>query len=344
MKNWTIGKRITLGFGAVLLIMLILNGFVESRVQVVQAGTLAITTNNMVSLRLLADVKEALNETRVLTFKHISSPNVEDMKHLEAKIAENADRVTKDLEECQPTASSASQKLLALVKIQREQYLIVRSQILSASRAATNAAASAAVYQTARTQLDPVVEAYARALTQCQDQETTEAKETSDATLAAVRSTKLGLIVGAAVALALSAGLGFLIIRNTTSILRRISGTLAGGADQVTSAAGQVTRRRLSSTAKRFSAIVRIAATMSPNPRWASSWSRTIPESPKTAAPSCSSQTRARRWPVERSAGSTTRPRRSSGSGHPTRTGAAGSGGGCSTSSSGSRRTTATGA
>jgi len=240
MKNWTIGKRITFGFAIMLVIMLALSLFIRTRISTIQTGTLAVATDTIPSLGLLADAKENANDSRVLTYKHIYSPDPADMSQIEAKINTESEQVNKDLDTYEPMASPACKSLLNQAKAEREKYRAVRAEILALSRAATNANASALVYQQARADLDPVTTAYSTALSNCEEQEKKEAKDTSEAMLSAVRSTNVGLIIGLALALALASSLGYFIIQTTTRILNRVSSALADGSNQVVSASGQV--------------------------------------------------------------------------------------------------------
>ena len=241
MKTWTIGKRITFGFASVLLIMLALTIFIRTRIAVVHRGTVAVATNNIPGLESLADAKESVNKGVALVYKHIYSTDAADMSRIEAQLNEGSARISKDYEKYEQTAGPKCKALLEQAKLERDKYKVVRLQILAASRSATNANASAMVYQKARAVLDPLTDAYITALNKCQEQETKEANESAEAVLAAVRSTSTGLFVGLAIALLLAAILAHLIIHNTTRILNRTAASLSEGAGQVSSAAGQVT-------------------------------------------------------------------------------------------------------
>jgi methyl-accepting chemotaxis protein len=192
-------------------------------------------------LELLADARDGVNQNLALIYKHIYSTDSSDMSRIEAQLSARSERISKDYEKFDQAASPQCKKLMEQVKLERDKYRELRLQILAASRRATNANASAEVYQKSRAELDPLTDAYVTALTKCQEQETKEANESADSVLTAVRSTSTGLFVGLAIALLLAAILAHLIIHNTTRILNRTAASLSEGAAQVSAAAGQVT-------------------------------------------------------------------------------------------------------
>ncbi|MDR3460631.1 MAG: methyl-accepting chemotaxis protein [Verrucomicrobiae bacterium] len=240
MQNWTIGKRITVGFALVLAIMCVLGIATYSRLKIVQNEVTTITSDNIPSLAQLSEAQTANTESRLLTYKHIGSPDGADMDKLEAKINSNADMIGKNLAAFEKMASPQAKALLEQALSCREKYKTVRGEILALSRAATNAEISARVYQKARAELDPVALNFADALTKCQEQENKESQESSASVFSAVNKANLGLLVGLSAALILGAGLAFIIIRSTTRVLRTVSASLNDGSNQVASAAGQV--------------------------------------------------------------------------------------------------------
>jgi len=241
MKNWTIGKRITFGFAGVLVIMLILSFITRNRVVVVEKGTVTVGQNSIPALEYITDAKEALNDGRVSTFRHISSLDPSEMAQLEAKISQDTDQVSKDYDGFKRVASPEGKELLAQTESLREKYRAARIEILKESQAATNAEMKSEVYSRVHSELEPATLVYVSALSKCKEQAKKEAQDASASVMSAVRLTNLGLIIGTIVAVAVASVLGFLIIRGTTRILNRVSGTLSDGAGQVASAATQVT-------------------------------------------------------------------------------------------------------
>jgi methyl-accepting chemotaxis protein len=240
MKNWTVGRRITFGFAAVLMVTLGLGVFIRTRLNATETGMNSIAARGIPALELLADAKEDSNEARVLTFKEIFSTSKGDVEQLETKLNADSTQITKDLDEFEQMASPQAHDLLQQVKSRREVYRAKRTQILALSRGATNAEGSALVYQKARVELDPLAIAYTEAMTQCEGQVKKEAEESVAAVLCAVGGTNMGQLIGLAAALILGGGLAFMITRGTGQVLRHVSHSLKEGSAQVASAAAQV--------------------------------------------------------------------------------------------------------
>jgi methyl-accepting chemotaxis protein len=92
MKTWTIGKRITVGFAVVLLIMFALGLLTFARLRVVQTHSNAITQATIPSLNLLGEIELLKEQNTLLVYQHISSTTEADMNRLEAKINQNSDQ------------------------------------------------------------------------------------------------------------------------------------------------------------------------------------------------------------------------------------------------------------
>ena len=237
MKNWTIGKRITFGFAAVLLILAAIGLFARLRLSVIQqeAGDI---NNNIPALEAVAGLMEGAKDNAVLVYKHISSSSPEDMDRLEAQLKTQGEANTKLIEEYEQKGSAKD--LLAQVKSCRESYRKLRSGILTASRAATNAETSAKLYLRVRTELDPLITRYSDAMDKLWEAERKDAEASSAAIAVEIRRTNLWMTIGLVSALVLGLGLAFVITRGIGVVLRRVALSLNDGSNQTASAAGQV--------------------------------------------------------------------------------------------------------
>ena len=237
MKNWTIGKRILCGFAAVLFILAALGIFARLRLAVIQQEAGGIN-DNVPALEAVAGLMEGVKDNVALVYKHIHSSSPEDMDRLEMQMKANTEAVNKAIEEYEQKGSSKD--LLAQVKSSRQDYRKFRDEILVASRAATNAEASAKVYLRARAELDPLITRYSDAMDKLWEAERKDVESSSATILAETSRTNLWMTIGLGLALALGIGLSFVITRGIGTVLRRVSASLGDGSQQVASAASQV--------------------------------------------------------------------------------------------------------
>jgi methyl-accepting chemotaxis protein len=240
MNNMTIGRRITLGFASILLVLFLFNLFIHSRVTRVRNGMIAVTSNSVPSLEYLSDARAGILESMSLIYKHIGSPNEADKKSLEAKIDSNSQLNSTNLDAFGALATPEAKAQLNELNIIRKNYREIRHQILVLSRSATNSEASSVVYQKARAELDPVAAAYLDSIAKCMAQAKKKAADSSHLVLSSTISTDTSLWLGGLIALLVAGGLAYAIIRSTNLVLSDITEALSDGSNQVADAAGQV--------------------------------------------------------------------------------------------------------
>jgi len=240
MKNWTIGKRIFVGFATVLLILAALGIFARLRLSAIRQDAKDIS-GDIPSLEAVAGLREGVKDNLILVYKHIYSSSPEDMGRMEAQLKAQGEANAKTIEEYEQKASSKEARdLVTQLKSCREDYRKLRAEILVASRAATNAEASAKVYLRVRTELEPLVARYTDALNKLWEMNKTETEASSTMITAESNHTNFWLTIGLVIALVLGIGLAFVISRSISAVLRRVSASLGDGSQQVAAASGQV--------------------------------------------------------------------------------------------------------
>jgi methyl-accepting chemotaxis protein len=240
VKSWTIGKRIFVGFAAVLLILAALGIFAHLRLSVIRQDAKDIS-GDIPSLEAVAGLREGVKDNLILVYKHIYSSSPEDMGRMEAQLKAQGEANTKTIEAYeQKAASKEVRELIAQVESCRENYRKLRAEILVASRAATNAEASAKIYLRARSELEPLIALYTDALNKLWELNKQETEASSAMITAETSYTNFWMTIGLGIALALGLGLAFIITRGISVVLRRVSASLGDGSQQVASAAGQV--------------------------------------------------------------------------------------------------------
>ncbi|HEX7654718.1 MAG TPA: methyl-accepting chemotaxis protein, partial [Verrucomicrobiae bacterium] len=239
INNLTIGKRIMFGFAGILAVILILGAFLFVKLNGIQNQVLSITQETIPSLKILNELKICNTEGRLLTYNHIASPSA-DLAGIEDKLKANSALITQDLEDYAKLAGPESQGILTKIKGVREDYRKIRSDILKASRAATNNDQTAAVFAKTKAEMDPIAASYADLLNQCLEVEKKQSLAASTEALEAVRKSIASLAIALVASLILSTVLGYLINHSTSKILVSTSGVISASSDQVAVAAAHV--------------------------------------------------------------------------------------------------------
>ena len=239
-NQWTIGKRIALGFCSVVGVIVILGLFIFTRIASVHSHVDTVKDDNIPSLQLLAEVKQINNFNASLVYQDVNSPNPEDMAMSEGKIQAGGETIEKELTNYEPMASPECRQRLTLLQTKRVAYKAKRTEILAQSRAATNSLQTTALYAKTRAELDPLLMEVNAAVDKCIEQEKVEYQAALNDVLTAEQASLWGLIWGILTAFGLAGVLGYLITRSTCRVLRTTGVIISDSSSQVAAAAGQV--------------------------------------------------------------------------------------------------------
>ncbi|MGA2248267.1 MAG: methyl-accepting chemotaxis protein [Verrucomicrobiota bacterium] len=238
MKNWTIGKRITVGFASVILIIGMLGVFADSRLIIIQHHSTEMAQRSLPAIELVYRAQKNAKDQIQVLYKLIGSVDKADLANLETQLKTvNADnsKVFPELEKL--VTSPAERALLARAEDARAANVSIRGKIVDMSRQGTN---NAVAYNLARTEYDPVNAAYISALDTLVDSMQADTVNAGQAITKAVDLCKIGFLISLALALLLAVGVALVIIRSTGRILHNLAGTLGHGADHVAAAANEV--------------------------------------------------------------------------------------------------------
>jgi len=241
MKNFTIAKRITMGFAVILSITFALGVFARLRTDTIHKNFTNVANVAVPSIKALSDISVAAYENLALVYKHIYSPTKADMDAIEAQMKAKSQKNTELYDTYKKLIDDeAGQALFEKTMVCRTNYQAMRTQILALSRAATNAEMSAALYLKARAELDPVIQQYTAALASCIENESRGIETADTATEAALTSTRWGILIALGIALVVGGLLAYFINVGVGRVLRGISSALGDSSSQVSSAASQV--------------------------------------------------------------------------------------------------------
>jgi len=238
MKNWTIGRRITLG-GATLLLLLLTVGAVAF-VALRNISVLArdrLQNDAIPGIVGISDIGTYSLRSHIRTLMAGAATDPAKRDQFIAQIADNTAKVNSAMESYEASITAAEDRgNFEQLKQKRADYIQARDAYLSFVKAGKSAEAATCL----EAQLEPVFAAYRdHAAMMLKWNQDVAVKVSLGITQTATRSVTLAtLIAGFSVALGLA--LGWMIIRSVNRVLQQISAGLDESAAQITSAAGQV--------------------------------------------------------------------------------------------------------
>jgi len=237
MKNWTIGKRIIVGYVAVLLATLAIGAFALTRLVVIKGHSDSLTSDDLPGVIILSKIQAIALENKALLLRHNLCTDANQIAETERLIQAGSEANTKLYQELEPSILTSEEKALyEKVKETRAAYSKARAPMLELSRVNKNTEAFALYLSS----VEPAFQAYKAAIQGQIEYSRTNGLASGDAITTAITDSRRFIFFGLVVALALAGSIGFVIIRGTNRALNLTSHTLDDGASQVTAAAGQV--------------------------------------------------------------------------------------------------------
>jgi methyl-accepting chemotaxis protein len=225
MKNWKIGIRIAVGFGAVIAIALMLGLFAYNRVTQIAARAVDISDNSLPSVYLMGEVKANVQGIYGLLEQHAASSDKQEMAEAEAEIQASR-KVNSDNLKHYEEALISNDKDRALLKElndSRAAFWAGAEEMLKVSRVGTPAANAQAARMLK--DLKPLHTKYMEATEAEVSFNQDMAAESSKNIASAVSSARSGILIGIFSALLVAIGIAFVIVRSISLPLGRLIGT-----------------------------------------------------------------------------------------------------------------------
>ncbi|HVY68517.1 MAG TPA: methyl-accepting chemotaxis protein, partial [Verrucomicrobiae bacterium] len=237
MKNWTIHKRLTLGFAAILVLPTVLGvaGFLLMRHLSAQVGD--IINDGMPGMATAGKISAYANEVQLNVVLHIAAKSPEAKKRYDEEIAKLSAAAGKEIDANERTIfRPEDRKAFEDMKTARDEYIRTRHAALELSRAGKNDEAF-------ETCVNTVLGPYEKYKKRCEalfDENRDFGAASGDRMQAAMKlasRVNLGLT---AVSIALGISLAALIVAGLSRVLKQVATTLDEGAQQVTVSSSQV--------------------------------------------------------------------------------------------------------
>jgi methyl-accepting chemotaxis protein WspA len=136
MRNWTIGKRLILGFSGVVLITLCVSIFAYRRLEAIERQTSALTNNSFPRQILMGQIALQSERAVGLVCQHIASSDTQELQKLDESVRENQEKLGALFKTYEGTVSSAGEsERFQRLKTDYSTYLTSLGEVLQLSRA-----------------------------------------------------------------------------------------------------------------------------------------------------------------------------------------------------------------
>lgn len=219
MKNWKIGVRITAGFGAVIMIALILGGFAYSQFGVVEKSSNRVGDDSLPGVFLVGQIQANMQRQTVLLMEHVVSSDKDEMARIESEIQTLRSRTATIFNDYDKTIVQAKDReLFEAIKNNREAFFSAFDEVLKPSRLAKQNEAMAVV----NAQFKPAYKRYSEAI----DAEVVFNKESGDEAVktakAAIGSAKVGVLVCLILASLIAVVISMIVTRSIVNPLQEV--------------------------------------------------------------------------------------------------------------------------
>ena len=222
MSNWKIGTRITVGFGALILIAALLGGYSYWEINVINRAEVEIATKSLPSVTVMASFKSNMNELYALVLLHVLADNADTMKQLDANIANERSKNTALINKYSGSliTNEKDRQLMSALSSARKSYRVVADEILHLSELGSPGAKRQAI-NLVHTQLPAAHEAYLQALEAEAKFNQGIADEDQKAIDTSAASARAGTVIGLAGALLIAMCISWLVVTSITRPLGR---------------------------------------------------------------------------------------------------------------------------
>jgi methyl-accepting chemotaxis protein len=234
MNTLTIGRRITLGFAAIIVVSLVFGLVAFNSFLTVSAAGEYLAQDPVPGTVAIINISGAFKENFGLVQKHI---NASDKAAISARILANKERLDQLIAEYEGTITAPDDRaMFEQFKAARAAFVTEFKAVLVHSTAGRTAAAVAA----AESGMDPAYQKLNAGLEKLVEFNTHNLHTGVANIGSSSHHGKTVILIGLSAAVVLAVGVAFFIIRGVNRVITEITVTLSASSDQTAAAAGQV--------------------------------------------------------------------------------------------------------
>jgi methyl-accepting chemotaxis protein len=233
----TIGKKITLGFGAAVAITIALGAFSYSRLSTINDSVAVVADDALPSLQSIKTLDCDTEEERGRVFIRLAATDAAQQADAEKNLADVEAQLGRDFADYQTQQDPGEDtRNFTDLKAAWANWVPVRDQILDLARKG-QARAAADLY---RNTGEALFENFGTIIDKMEDWNRQNGDDEGAAAKNTVTSAQRGIIIGLAVAVLSATSIGMIIIVGTRRSLTKLADLLATGSSQVASASSEV--------------------------------------------------------------------------------------------------------
>jgi methyl-accepting chemotaxis protein WspA len=257
MKNWTIGKRLTLGFAGVVLITVCVSIYAFTRLEAIQSQAAALANDSFPGAVLMGQIA-ALSEREVaLVLEHIKANDAQEVQKLDEALRENHEKLASLFKAYETTVFGAEEtERFQRLNSSYSAYLAPLEEVLKLSRAQKDKEA----YDQYEQQLQPVFRKFNEGINDDVAYNKQIAETSVRKLSSAAAESKTGLMVGIVLSIILATLICYYVVRAINWLIAQVRRSALQLASSVTEIAATAKEHQASS-AETASATSEIGAT-----------------------------------------------------------------------------------
>jgi methyl-accepting chemotaxis protein len=237
MRSWTIGNRLTIGFGLVVTIVSLLGIYTFIELRYVSAAGYRVAEESLPATERSARALSLVKNNLAYTLEHLTFNDAREMESVEARMAVTKQEITTVLASYERAITEPEDRaLFDKIAPARAKFVNGFGRAIALSKAGQKQEAMDLYHA----QVKPNYDDFEKVVQALTDWNSREGEESGKTMVAAISATLIGVVAGVGLTFVMAIAVAFFIIRSTTSVLGTAVRHLREGAEQVAAASSQV--------------------------------------------------------------------------------------------------------